>query len=138
LIVVAANQPTGQMIRFFDDLFPGIWQLWVGAAEFALSQIDAEGFGNTTVTSWFRSPSDNRRVRGDPDSQHLVGLALDVVPARGISRTSLNEAAQRFREAGFVAIPKDDHVHVQTFPAGVLRQVGILDALGLPQIGIEV
>lgn len=129
MIVVRAKPPPRTTFSFFDRLIPGIWQQWAGAAQFALEQIDAEGFGETTITSWFRSPFDNRRVGGDPDSQHLVGLAIDVTPGKGTSRLAINEAAQIFQAAGFIAVPEEIHVHVQTFPAGILRQVGVLDAL---------
>lgn len=131
MIVVRAKPPPTNTLQFFDKLIPGIWQQWVAAAVEGLNAIDAEGFGETTVTSWFRSPSDNRRVGGDPDSQHLVGLALDVVPGKGTSRLAINEAAQRFSEAGFFAVPEEKHVHIQTFAPGLLREAGVLNALGL-------
>lgn len=131
MIIIRGQPPPTRTQQFFHRLLPGIWSQWGQAAEFALNQIDAEGFGETTITSWFRTLSDNARVGGDPDSQHLVGLALDVVPGKGISRLAINEAAQIFEAAGFIAVPEERHVHVQTFPAGVLRQVGVLDALSV-------
>ena len=33
-----------------------------------------------SVTSWWRSEKKNIEVGGDPDSLHLVGLAVDVEP----------------------------------------------------------
>lgn len=131
MIVINGFPPPPNTQKFFDRLLPGIWTQWAAAAESALVEIDQGGSEPTTLTSWYRTPSDNRRVGGDPDSQHLVGLAFDVVPGKGTSRLAINEAAQAFARAGFAVVPADRHVHVQTFPAGVLRRVGILDALGL-------
>ncbi len=131
MIVVNGAPPPRNTLQFFDRLIPGIWPAWAQAVVTALQEIDQGGTGKTTITSWFRTPSQNRRVGGDPDSQHLVGLALDVIPAKGQSTLAINEAAQRFAQAGFSVVPEPTHVHVQTFPAGVLRQVGILDALRL-------
>lgn len=123
--------PPRNTLKFFERLFPGIWNEWGAAVEAALLQIDVGGSEPTMITSWWRSPNENRRVGGHPDSQHLVGLAFDVVPGKGTSRLAISEAAQRFREFGFTVEPAEAHVHVQTFPAGILRQVGILDALNL-------
>jgi len=131
VIVVNGFPPPENTIKFFDRLLPGIWPTWANAAQAALIEIDQGGSEPTTLTSWYRTPSQNRRVGGSPDSQHLVGLAFDVVPGKGTSRLAINEAAQAFARAGFTVVPADRHVHVQTFPAGVLRQVGILDALRL-------
>ncbi len=123
--------PPPTTLRFFDRLIPGIWPQWAAAVEGALVQIDVGGSEPTTLTSWWRSPNENKRVGGHPDSQHLVGLAFDVIPGKGTSALAINEAAQRFRQFGFTVDPAATHVHVQTFPPGVLRQVGILDALRL-------
>jgi len=131
MIVVNGNPPPQNTMRFFDRLLPGIWPQWAQAAEAALTRIDAGDFGETTITSWHRSPLENKRVGGHPDSQHLVGLAFDVVPGKGQNLLALNEAAQSFQAQGFTVDVEPTHVHVQTFPAGVLRQVGILDALRL-------
>jgi len=130
MIVINGAPPPVNTLKFFDRLLPGIWQQWAGAAEWALGAID-QGGGQTILTSWYRTPNENRRVGGDPDSQHLVGLAFDVVPGKGSSLLALKEAEQRFTQAGFHAIAESKHVHVQTFPPGILRQVGILDALRL-------
>jgi len=131
MIVVNGRPPPANTLKFFDKLLPGIWQQWASAVEGALNAIDVGAPGQTTITSWHRSPSDNRRVGGHPDSQHLVGLAFDVIPGKGQNALAINEAAQAFARAGFVVVAEPTHVHVQTFPAGVLRQVGILDALRL-------
>jgi len=77
------------------------------------------------VTSWYRSPSHNRRVGGDPDSQHLVGAALDVVTEKP------GKLAAEFARFGWQAVNEGDHLHLQAWPAGIARRVGLLDALGL-------
>lgn len=129
MISVNAKPPPINTLKFFDRLLPGIWNQFAAAAEGGLALVDAGNVGQTVLTSWFRSPNENRRVGGDPDSQHLVGLAFDVVPGKGTSPLAINEAAQIFRRLGFEVVPAAKHIHVQVFPAGVLRQVGILDAL---------
>lgn len=121
--------PPPDTIKFFDRLIPGIWQNWVANVEAGLVQVDAHSGGQTTITSWWRSPNKNRAVGGHADSQHLVGLAFDVVPGKGTSLLAISEAADIFRRLGFTVDPAETHVHVQTFPPGILRRVGILDAL---------
>lgn len=73
---------------------------------------------SSLVTSWYRTPSENARVGGHPESQHLFGFALDV------ATDDPGAFAQRARESGLEAIVEPDHVHVQIFPAGFLRSLG--------------
>ena len=68
----------------------------------------------TQVTSWYRDPLHNRRVGGSAASQHLIGLALDlVVPESGRAAVVAS-----IRRAGLIAVLERDHVHVQARPAG--------------------
>jgi uncharacterized protein YcbK (DUF882 family) len=67
-------------------------------------------------TSWWRSKQRNAQVGGAITSQHLLGLAVDVVPAGG----SRSELLRRLRAAGLVALDEGDHVHVQAFRAGTI------------------
>jgi len=129
MVLVHGKPPPYPTLKFFDRLLPGIWQQWGAAAEAALTEVDAGDVGETIVTSWFRSPLENRRVGGDPDSQHLVGLAFDVVPGKGATQLAISEAAQIFQRFGFTVDPTGTHLHVQTFPPGILRPAGVLDAL---------
>lgn len=69
-----------------------------------------------SFTSWWRSKQRNLQVGGARTSQHLLGLAVDVVPVGG----SRSELLRRLRAAGLVALDEGDHVHVQAFPAGVI------------------
>ena len=130
-VLIHAQPPSVNTLGFFERLLPGIWQHWGAAASAALLEIDAGNVGETVVTSWFRSPLENKRAGGHPDSQHLVGLALDVVPGKGTSQLAINEATQIFKRFGFFAVSEPSHVHVQTFPPGILRPSGVLDALDL-------
>lgn len=131
MILFQATPPTTEVVLFWERIFPGFWNSWIGAAQAALNEIDAAGVDDIIITSWFRSPFDNRAVKGDPDSQHLVGLALDVVPAKHNLSASIDEAAASFAEFGFISVPSPTHLHIQTFPAGILRRVGVLDALSV-------
>jgi len=131
MILFRATPPPVQIVRFFERLIPGLWVVWLAAAERALREIDDDSGGDTIVTSWWRSPAENRRVGGDPDSQHLVGLALDIVPGKPAILLAVAEASDRFQEAGFLVLPTRTHLHIQTFPAGLLRDVGVLDALNV-------
>jgi len=131
MILIHGAPPPQPTLVFFDRLFPGIWTQWAAAAVAALQEVDAGGVGETILTSWFRSPLENRRAGGHPDSQHLVGLAFDLVPGKGASVLAINEAAQIFARQGFSVVPASTHLHVQTFPPDILRPAGILDALSL-------
>jgi len=64
------------------------------------------------VSSWWREPAYHDSLPGAArDSQHLVGLALDVVPPTA----ALIQAAQR---VGLVAFRHGDHDHVQMYAGG--------------------
>ena len=131
MILFQAIPPPVHIVRFWEQAIPGFWLKWISAADHALRQIDDDAGGDTIITSWFRSPAENARVGGNPDSQHLVGLALDVVPGKPSFKLAISEASNRFMEAGFVTVPAERHLHIQTFPAGVLRSVGVLDVLNV-------
>jgi hypothetical protein len=65
------------------------------------------------VTSGLRTPEDNARVDGVPNSQHLSGTALDLVPPPGVG---MGEFAQQLRATvppGTEIIPEGDHVHIE-------------------------
>jgi len=81
----------------------------------------ARGFGGLRVTSWFRTPANNRIEGGAPESQHLFALAWDLT----VSRSSLPHLVEHMRRQGLVAVQERDHVHVQAFPAGSLARAGV-------------
>lgn len=75
-------------------------------------------FPDARPSSWWRATISNADVGGDPFSQHLLGLGLDVEVQ---DRTKFAQAARR---AGLVAVDEGTHVHLQAFQAGVIpRQV---------------
>lgn len=65
-----------------------------------------------TITSQQRTPEHNRAVGGVPNSQHISGTAMDVVPPRGQTTAQL---AQNLRARGLPGkfIDEGDHVHWQ-------------------------
>lgn len=131
MIVLRGAPPPSHIVSFFEGIIPGFWGRWITAANWALQEIDADAGGETVITSWYRSRSRNVAASGAEDSQHLFGLALDVVPGKPSLQLGVNEAAGRFREAGFVAVPFPTHLHVQTYPAGVLRDAGVFDVISV-------
>lgn len=67
-------------------------------------------------TSWWRSNARNFEVGGAARSQHLLGWAADFSGPRDEARQMVAVA----RALGLVAIDEGDHVHLQTFRAGVV------------------
>jgi len=74
-----------------------------------------------TVSSWYRTPSQNRSARGDPDSQHLFALGMDITGPRDV----LARVAKFARLAGLVAVLEGSHLHLQLFQAGALARAGV-------------
>jgi hypothetical protein len=73
------------------------------------------------ASSWWRDVETNRRVGGHPDSQHLLGLALDVTGPPEVLQDFL--VASRLQ--GLVALDEGTHAHLQLFPAGTPRDAGL-------------
>jgi hypothetical protein len=63
------------------------------------------------ITSDYRNESHNKEVGGVSDSKHLRGLALDIVPKKGCSK-SYNELAIEAKEWFDVVVVYDTHLHV--------------------------
>jgi len=75
-----------------------------------------------SLTSWFRTPEVNTDVGGDPQSQHLFALAIDLGGTpRWLNYLSTNAAA-----FGLIASTSPDFVHLQLFPAGELARSGVI------------
>jgi len=108
-------EPPPQIIvqhRFFNPIF----RQFLPAAGELLSL-----FPEAEVTSWWRSPTDNRRVGGNPKSQHLLGFAFDSVLPPHLVEAFVTTA----RRIGFTAVDEFDHVHLQTFQRGFFDQIGL-------------
>lgn len=88
-----------------------------------LAGIELTDLDSLRVSSWYRDSVSNMRARGLPDSQHLLGLALDVDG----DPLHLQLFAERSRSAGLVAILSQSHVHLQLLPAGRARGLGLFD-----------
>jgi len=73
-------------------------------------------------TSWFRTFEENVREGGDPESQHLFALAVDLDVPRG----SVARVLEVARAVGLVAVDERTHVHLQLFPAGALGRAGVI------------
>ena len=101
-----------------DRLVPGVYGAFVSRVSRAASR-------RTTLTSWWRDPTGNARVGGNPDSQHLIALAADL------GGEDFQDLARRLRSSGLVAVVESNHVHVQLWPAGTARRIGLLAAVGL-------
>jgi len=64
-----------------------------------------------TLTDWYRSPEQNARVGGVPDSLHTLGLAVDL------RRDGAGAAAaQSWSESGLQVIAEPDHWHLELQP----------------------
>lgn len=72
--------------------------------------------GTPAMHSWFRTLYVNRINGGAPDSQHLLGFAVDL------ARKNVPAQLAAARRLGLIAVdePAKNHVHVQAYPAGTL------------------
>jgi len=77
---------------------------------------------SAVITSWFRSVQANISEGGDPQSQHLFGLAMDI----DVPRASVAHVLEVARGVGLVAVDERTHVHLQLFPAGALARAGVV------------
>lgn len=68
------------------------------------------GEHDASVTSWLRTPARNKQVGGHPQSQHLIGTAIDLVCDQEDDKQPLMEAA---RKLGLIAFDEGDHIHIQ-------------------------
>lgn len=110
---MAANPPPTAFLQ--SPWFPIIFAFYIRIVE-VFRQV-----GGLTATSWFRTPSENDAVNGSPESQHLLGLAMDVASSREGMRATIDAA----RRVGLVPADEGNHVHLQLFPGGALARVGV-------------
>ena len=76
---------------------------------------------DAAVTSGYRSPADNARVGGVPNSRHMSGQAVDLVPRPGETMAQLYMRVNKVPDVR--AINEGDHVHVQQGGAPASRPV---------------
>jgi len=98
--------PPARIWQPIESVVPGLFQFFLGSVLRA-GEISA-------ITSWWRSPTENRDVGGLPFSQHLIGLGLDF------TTPDPRNVIRRIEAVGLVAVDEGDHVHVQLLQAGVL------------------
>lgn len=91
-----------------DDIVQASFHLPIRFMLIVLPLINATGSPHR-LTSWYRTVSHNRSVGGQPDSQHLLGMAVDVSPQ--LPWLALPHP--------LVQVQEGDHTHIQLFPAGV-------------------
>jgi hypothetical protein len=113
-------RPPFEVVQGVELFAPGFWAAFVHHINDAAGSVT----GPVTVSSWYRNPTDNERVGGNKDSQHLLGAAVDLVASRP------SELYQELTRRGFVVVNEGDHLHVQAWPAGVARRAGLLDYFG--------
>jgi len=77
-----------------------------------LSAWSSLGYPDLRVNSYVRSPADNAAAGGLPDSQHLIGTAIDLSPPS----FALEVALER---AGLVVVPYGTFLHAQLWPANL-------------------
>jgi len=71
-------------------------------------------FPGSTMSSWWRTVAHNASVGGNAESQHLIGLAIDVAPKVSI------DAFRKKLPRPYTLIDEGDHLHVQMFPASLV------------------
>lgn len=98
------------------------WDHYYAVLEFLYRILSVPWPEGTQFTSWYRSPETNRRVGGHPQSQHLLGLALDSV-SPGIPDGG-RQLAYDVERAGLIAVSELTHLHTQAWPAGVASRLG--------------
>jgi hypothetical protein len=77
---------------------------------FDLQQASLGGDDDVLITSWWRTRGGNAAVGGHPESQHLIGSAVDLVGP------SIASFSARLRWLHLVH--EADHLHAQLWPAG--------------------
>lgn len=123
-VTVPVTAPPYVIVSAVEARAPGIYRAVVDRFNEA-GAVVSEG----QVESWYRGADWNAEVGGAPDSQHLLGLAIDTSHATAASAKLL---AERLRARGFVVVEKRSAatgrhlVHAQAWPAGTARRAGLL------------
>ncbi len=117
----APSAPPPAIVWELERAVPGVYLAFWSALIRSFAGIPVE------VTSYWRGPDHNRRVGGHPDSQHLVGLGIDV----RVPLARKGEALGRLSAQGLYASDGGSYLHVQAWPAGVARRSGLLSRIGV-------
>lgn len=96
-----------------------------GAPRAFVQLVNAGALPGARATSWHRTPAMNRCAGGDRDSQHLVGMAVDVTGG------DLGRMRDRMRSLGLRVADYGTHLHIQAWPPSVARRSGLLRAVGV-------
>lgn len=104
---MAVIPPPEAIWRPIENFEPGTYGNFLTRLIFAMRERRA------FATSWFRDPLQNRNVGGHPESQHLLGLAVDLVTDEP------QLAVTALTGLGLTAFNEATHVHVQYWPAGI-------------------
>jgi hypothetical protein len=108
LLAVGGEQPPPAAARAAPGASPAAPAAQGDPAAFA-APLTALG---AKVTSGVRTPAHNAEVGGVPNSQHITGNAVDLVPPPGMTLAQLGDEARR-RVPGAKVIVENDHVHIQ-------------------------
>ncbi len=102
--------PPPSILNAVDRALPGIWPAFLGRL------LDGVAVSRTRVgvSSWYRDPVANRQVGGSVNSQHQLGLAVDLVTDNPLALEAALDAQ------GIVAVREPGHVHVQAYAAGLV------------------
>jgi uncharacterized protein YcbK (DUF882 family) len=63
-----------------------------------------------SVTSWIRTPKRNAAIGGKPESRHLLGMAVDIVPDDPLDGPRIIASARRL---GLDAYDAKSHIHIE-------------------------
>jgi len=102
--------PPHTLVQAVDRAIPGIWPAFLNRVITGVNEANVR----VGVSSWYRDRFSNARAGGSRQSQHLVGLGIDLVTDNVVALENALDAQ------GLVAINEGTHVHVQAFPAGAI------------------
>jgi hypothetical protein len=98
-------RPPLSVERYVQNRCPDCWPFFYGTVGAVRVHAPVE------VSSWWRSTACNAEARGKETSQHLYGVALDVVGA------GARDVADQLRAFGWTVLDEGNHWHAQVFPA---------------------
>ena len=104
--------PPRELVVWWERQAPGLWRWWRSALIWGVGPNAA----SLRISSWYRAPAENRAVGGVERSQHLLGLALDLVGPR----FDLENVLVRMQALGWAGMlesvgTSNEHLHLQPF-----------------------